>query len=125
MNSGVKVTNKKLIEWVFYTESFLKCVNKFLDYFHDVKLVEYFDNSFKLEIRKNSDGRRNPTNGFLFSFIEDIKIECNVSEYSISQTSLEQIFNNFAKEVGEEVLERDNKKEMKFSKEILQSFKIR
>jgi hypothetical protein len=30
--------------------------------------------------------------------MEDIKAEFDVSEYSVCQTSLEQIFNNFAKE---------------------------
>jgi hypothetical protein len=29
--------------------------------------------------------------------MEDIKLEYSISEYSVSQTSLEQIFNNFAK----------------------------
>ena len=30
--------------------------------------------------------------------MEDIKLLLSVSEYSVSQTTLEQIFNNFAKE---------------------------
>ena len=122
MNSGVRITNKKLIQWTFYTENFLKSVNKILDYFDDVSLIEYFDNTFKLKIKKNSDAKKNPTNGFLFTFIEEIKKECNISEYSISQSSLEQIFNKFALEIGEEVLQRNSKKEMKLTKEMIRSF---
>lgn len=125
MNSGVSITNKNLIEWIFYTENFLKTVDKILNYFEDVSLVEYFDNSFKLKIKKNSDIKRDPTNGFLFTFIDDIKPDCFISEYSINQSSLEQIFNKFAKEVGEEVLQGNNKKEMKLTKEIIQSLNLR
>lgn len=121
MNSGVKITNKKLIEWQYYTENFLKCADKIFDYFEDLCLIDYFDNSFKLKIRKYSDGRKNPTSGFLFSFIEDFKRDCKISEYSINQTSLEQIFNKFAKEVGEEVLD-NNKKEMQLSRDMTSKF---
>jgi len=94
-------------------------VDKILNHFSDVTLIEFFDNSFKLKIKKNSDSRKNLTNGFLFSFLEELKSDCNISEYSISQSSLEQIFNKFAMEVGEEVLQRNSKKEMKLSKEII------
>lgn len=34
--------------------------------------------------------------GYLFGLIEDSKTEFEISEYSVAQTSLEQIFNNFA-----------------------------
>jgi len=36
--------------------------------------------------------------GYLFGMMEDIKAEYQISEYSVSQTTLEQIFNNFAQE---------------------------
>ena len=93
-----------------------------MTYFDDVTLVDYFENSFKLKVNKNINNKTNPTNGFLFTYLEDVKRDCNISEYSISQTSLEQIFNKFAKEVGEEVIDRSNKKELKLSKELIKSY---
>jgi hypothetical protein len=42
--------------------------------------------------------RDNYSIGYLFGLFEDIKEQFFISEYSVSQTSLEQIFNNFAKE---------------------------
>ncbi len=32
----------------------------------------------------------------MFGLFDDIQVSCKISEYSISQTSMEQIFNNFA-----------------------------
>ena len=119
MNSDVRITNKKLIQWVFYTENFLGSVNKILDYFDEISLIEYIDNNFKLKIKKNLDPYfKNHSNGFLFRIIEEIKEEFNIFEYSISQSSLEQIFNNFALDVGVDVLHVESKKEMKLTKEM-------
>ena len=125
MRSGIGITNKLLIEWIFYTENFLKCSNKTLNYFDDVYLIEFSENNFKLKIKKNSDANRNPTNGFIFSLIEDIKPECFISEFSISQSSLEQIFNKFANEFGEKVIEGNKMKEMKITKDLIQSLNIK
>jgi hypothetical protein len=125
MTSGLGITNKLLIEWIFYTENFLKCSNKTLNYFDDVYLIEFSENNFKLKIKKNSDANRNPTNGFVFSLIEEIKPECFISEFSISQSSLEQIFNKFANELGEKVIEGNEMKEMKITKDLIQSLNIK
>jgi len=40
--------------------------------------------------------RNEVTIGYLFGLIEDQKADVNISEYSVTQTSLEQIFQNFA-----------------------------
>ncbi len=42
--------------------------------------------------------RDNYSIGYLFGLMEDIKNDYDFSEYQVSQTTLEQIFNNFAKE---------------------------
>ena len=47
-------------------------------------LVEQFGNSWKIKM-----DRENYSIGFLFGLMEDIKAKFEVSEYSISQTSLE------------------------------------
>lgn len=36
--------------------------------------------------------------GFVFGKVEELKREFSIKEYSVSQTTLEQIFNTFAKE---------------------------
>jgi hypothetical protein len=56
-------------------------------------VIEHINNTYKLKVTKD-----NYSIGYLFGFMEDIKAEYEVSEYSVSSTSLEQIFNNFARE---------------------------
>lgn len=36
--------------------------------------------------------RQNKTIGFVFGYLDEIKLHCDISEYSVSQTTLEQIF---------------------------------
>jgi hypothetical protein len=60
--------------------------------FRELNVIEHYNNSYKLKV-----SRDNYSIGFLFGLMEDIKEDYSISEYSVSQTSLEQIFNNFAK----------------------------
>ena len=57
-------------------------------------------------------GPKTKSIGFLFGLFEQYKEECFVTEYSIQQTSLEQIFNMFAKEQNEikKIKKKKNKK---------------
>jgi ATP-binding cassette, subfamily A (ABC1), member 3 len=55
--------------------------------------VEHYDCSFTLKLTKDDYSI-----GYLFGLMEEIKESFNISEYSVSQTSLEQIFNIFARE---------------------------
>lgn len=107
-----------MIEWTFYSENALKCVNKLLESFDDIVIAEFWDNNFKLKIKKNQNVN---SIGFLFGLIEDQKSECFLAEYSICQTSLEQIFNKFASETDQEVLKETTKKEIRVTKEFIQS----
>jgi hypothetical protein len=52
--------------------------------FPKVELIEQFSDFFKFRIPKEDR-----TIGWLFGLIEESKKEFNVSEYSVSQTSLE------------------------------------
>ena len=45
--------------------------------------------------------RDNYSIGYLFGMMEDIQAASNVSEYSVAQTTLEQIFNIFAMQAGQ------------------------
>ena len=59
--------------------------------FDRVDLLEQCGNFFKLGVP-----RENQTIGFLFGLIEQRKQEMKIQEYGVCQTSLEQIFQNFA-----------------------------
>ena len=54
--------------------------------------------------------------GFLFSLLEKEKDGCEITEYSIQQTSLEQIFNKFAENQGK--TEEDIKNEVKVDNNV-------
>ncbi len=56
-----------------------------------MQVIEHFDEQFKLLMPKNGHSI-----GYLFGLLEEYKHECRVQDYSASQTTLEQIFQNFA-----------------------------
>jgi ATP-binding cassette subfamily A (ABC1) protein 3 len=66
--------------------------------FKSVEVLEHYNNSYLIKV-----SRDNFSIGYLFGMMEDNKIEYDISEYSVSQTTLEQIFNNFAKEAEKDV----------------------
>ena len=55
--------------------------------FDQVEILEHCSDFYKFRVPKDQR-----TIGFLFGMIEDRKDEFGISEYSVSQTSLEQIF---------------------------------
>jgi len=59
--------------------------------FDQVEILEHCSDFYKFRVPKEDK-----TIGSLFGMIEDKKAEFNVSEYSVSQTTLEQIFQNMA-----------------------------
>jgi hypothetical protein len=59
--------------------------------FASLEIIEHFGASWKLKA-----SRDNYSIGFLFGMMEDIQKEFSITEYSVIQTTLEQIFNNFA-----------------------------
>ncbi len=83
----------EFLRWVFTESRGGMLIEKFENMFNKVELLEHYSTSFKFKV-----SRDNFSIGYLFGMMEDIKGEFSISEYSVSQTSLEQIFNNFAKE---------------------------
>lgn len=61
--------------------------------FEQAELLEQCGDFYKLRVP-----REDKTIGFLFGQIESKKQEMNIQEYAVSQTSLEQIFQNFAQQ---------------------------
>ena len=116
MQTRGPITIKKIIEWIFYNDNLLKCCLKLSKNYQKITIVEFWDNNFKLKIEKNSSGNNI---GSLFGLLEDLKPECSLAEYSISQTSLEQIFNYFALQNDETVLNYNKAKEIIVTEELL------
>jgi hypothetical protein len=56
-----------------------------------VEILSHHNSSFKFRVL-----RHDKSIGFLFGLVEDLKEEFGISEYSASQTTLEQIFQMFA-----------------------------
>lgn len=52
--------------------------------FSSVEVIEHFSNTFKIKVSKDEYSI-----GYLFGMMEDIKEDYSISEYSVSQTSLE------------------------------------
>ena len=59
--------------------------------FKELKILEHYGNFWKIKVSRDEFSI-----GYLFGLMEKIKGNFNISEYSVAQTSLDQIFNNFA-----------------------------
>ena len=89
-----KINFNKILYWIYYLNNFFNFVNIILDNFPEVFCIDYSDNNFIISIKKEKD----KSIGFLFGLIEDNKQTCNIEQYDLKLTSLEQIFNKFARE---------------------------
>ena len=96
-----------LLNWAFFIENAFKFIKKAIDYFDEIYLAEYIENNFLFKMKK---GPNTKSIGFFFGLFEEEKEECFITEYSIKQTSLEQIFNKFAKDQINLKLEKRLKK---------------
>lgn len=96
----IKLTH--LLNWENSVSNIYKIIKGLLSSFNEVEITEYWGNTYQLKIPKSS----NITIGYLFGYFDDIKESCSISDYSIGQTSMEQIFNSFANQ--EEDIENDN-----------------
>jgi len=102
-----------LINWTRYLKCSMKMIKVVLPHFNEVILSEFIENNFLFKVKKSPDSK---SIGFLFSLLEKEKDECEITEYSIQQTSLEQIFNKFAENQGK--TEEDIKNEVKVDNNV-------
>lgn len=91
---------------MFNVENCLRLSQELLQSYTELSIAGHWENNFKLKIKKD---QHSPSIGYLYGLMEDRKLQYSLSEYSISQTSLEQIFNDFALENEEEVYKKSNK----------------
>jgi energy-coupling factor transporter ATP-binding protein EcfA2 len=109
LNIWQSITLHKLFTWIYYIENVLKLIKIIKEHFNNIICCDFVDNSFVFRIkREHSENEKSI--GFLFGLVEKKKNEFNVEEYSIQLTSLEQIFNGFAKEMenNENVYDLEN-----------------
>ena len=83
-----------LINWIFFVENAFRFIKYAQNYFEEIILSEHLENNFLFKMKK---GENTKSIGFFFGLFEKHKEECFVTEYSMQPTSLEQIFNKFAK----------------------------
>lgn len=66
-------------------------IQRLVEEFGEVEILESHNDYFKMRVPKGEKSI-----GSLFGMVEGVKEECQISEYSAQQTSLEQIFQQFA-----------------------------
>ena len=114
LNNGISIG--VLLNWIFFVENAIKFIQKGKDYFEEIILAEYIENNFLFKMKK---GNNTKSIGFFFGLFEESKEECHVTEYSIQQTSLEQIFNKFASNQGKVNNEIEQEKLLTENKNIV------
>ena len=102
-----------LVNWARYVSYAMKMINVVLPHFNEIILSEFIENNFLFAIKKSKNSK---SIGFLFTILEKEKENFEITEYSIQQTSLEQIFNKFAENQGK--TEEDIKNEKKVDTNI-------
>ena len=95
LNGNISICT--IINWIYFVENAVKFIKKGKDYFEEIILAEHIENNFLFKMKK---GNCTKSIGFFFGLFEESKEECHVTEYSIQQTSLEQIFNKFSSNQG-------------------------
>ena len=103
LNGNINI--RILLSWIFFVENAIKFIMKGKNYFEEIILPEYIENNFLFKMKK---GKTNKSIGFFFGLYEESKEECFITEYSIQQTSLEQIFNKFSLEKEKKDEEENN-----------------
>ena len=83
--------------WAFVEHNGMLLLQDLVRLYPRVEIAEHFFTFFKFRIRPD---RESFSIGELFDVIEQRKKTYSIAEYSVSQTTLEQIFNTFALEGG-------------------------
>ena len=87
----------KIIAWIYFLENALKMIQIILLDFPEIHCSDYGENNFVFKIKRNRK-ENGKSIGYLFGIIEENSNKFNIQKYFLQLTSLEQIFNEFAKE---------------------------
>ena len=104
MDKNEFITVRALINWIFYVENAIRFMEYGRNNFSRIIIEESMDNNFLFKMKKLEN--ENKSIGYLFGLFEEHKEKCFITEYSIQQTSLEQIFNKFAEGQSSQLRER-------------------
>ena len=113
-----KIALITLLNWIFFVQNAFKFIKNAKEYFDEIYLSEHIENNFLFKMKK---GPNTKSIGFFFGLFEKHKEECFITEYSIQPTSLEQIFNQFAKaQIAEQNTDKNKKhiNQIKTNKEV-------
>ena len=93
LDSSKKIYAEEVLKWAHIVKNGKAMMAQLEREFKEFSLVEHYSNSFTCKVSR--DGK---AIGFVFGMMEDFKKRYHIQEYSASQTTLEQIFNMFAKQ---------------------------
>lgn len=88
---GGKVSYKNFLNWLYIEQAGMGIINGLCNDFETVEILEHYNDYYKMRVPRGEKSI-----GFVFGMIESKKEEFKISEYSVSQTTLEQIFQTFA-----------------------------
>ena len=87
----------RIISWIYYLENALNLIKIILKDFPEIHCTDYGENNLVFKVKRNkNEGEKSI--GYLFGIIEEYKNKFNIEQYFLQLSSLEQIFNKFAKE---------------------------
>ena len=110
------ISFEKILLWVYYIKCILGILKLIMNYFNEIYCIDIRENNFTFKIKRNKiEGEKSI--GFLFGLVEENKMKYDIGQYSIQLSSLEQIFNEFAKENEEK---NSNNNNIKFNVKITQ-----
>ena len=111
---------KKILLWIYYLKCVLSMIKLIKEYFSEIFCVDYGENNFVFNVKRYKT-KEEKSIGFLFGLIEENKNKYNIGPYYLRYTSLEQIFNKFAKENQNEI-NNDNEINIEINNNLLSSF---
>jgi ATP-binding cassette subfamily A (ABC1) protein 3 len=91
-----------LIKWEYVMRNNLEAITTLVNEFGQATLLEQYSPRYRYRVPKGDKSV-----GYFFGLMEKIKVKLDVDEYSASQTTLEQVFNGFARSTGVEVVKRE------------------
>ena len=91
-NSG-KIYADEVLKWAHIEKNGKALIREIEARFKEFTLVEHYSNSYTFKVSRDANSI-----GYVFGMMEDFKKRYSIQEYSASSTTLEQIFNMFARQ---------------------------
>jgi hypothetical protein len=85
------VSYQNFLIWLNVEIHGLRIIHYLVEDFQSLEVLEHYNDYFKMRVP-----RGDKSIGYVFGLIENQKADFGIAEYSVSQTTLEQIFQTFA-----------------------------